>query len=369
MKRCKTIFSSLLIICLFLVSMSVNATDIEDQEEVIEGLEGEMEEVEEQKGELNDSINQLAEEMESLQADIDAKLLEIEAAEEELIEAQEIAADQYSDMKLRIAYMYENDNVSYLELLLSSEDMSDFLNKVEYVNNVVEYDREQLESYEATVDLVEENKAVIESESDALLEMQVELESKNEELNAVLEELNLTIADLEDEISMEQEKLEELVEAAEEAARQREAALEAAASGNKGASYVSGDGYFSHPIPDYTYISSDFGYRIHPISGEYKLHSGTDFAAPTGTPIYAADDGVVITASYSSSAGNWIIIDHGDGLMTVYMHNSKLFVSVGDTVTKGENIALCGSTGNSTGSHLHFGVKLNGEYVDPMPYL
>lgn len=369
MKRCKIIFSGLLIICLFCTSVVAYATCVEEQEEVIENLEEEMGEAEDQKEELNDSINDLVEEMASIQAEIDAKLLEVEATEEDLIEAQEIAADQYSDMKLRIAYMYENDNVSYLELILTSEDISDFLNKVEYLSSVVEYDREQLESYEATVAVVEENKEMIESESAALLDMQAELESKNNELNELLDELNLTISDLEDEISMEQETLEELVEAAEAAALERENALAVAATGEKGVSYISGDGYFSHPIPDYTYISSEFGYRIHPISGEYKLHSGTDFAAPTGTPIYAADDGVVITASYSSSAGNWIIIDHGDGLMTVYMHNSKLFVSVGDTVTKGENISLCGSTGNSTGSHLHFGVKLNGEYVDPMPYL
>lgn len=126
---------------------------------------------------------------------------------------------------------------------------------------------------------------------------------------------------------------------------------------------------FTSPLESYKRISSSYGYRWHPVSGEWKYHYGIDLAAYTGTPIYAVLDGVVTVAKYSETAGNYVVIDHGNGLKTEYMHASVLNVSVGQVVSAGQLLAEVGSTGRSTGPHLHFGVKLNGEYVDPYPYL
>ncbi len=123
------------------------------------------------------------------------------------------------------------------------------------------------------------------------------------------------------------------------------------------------------PVADYTRISSDFGYRWHPILGVWKNHEGVDIASPMGTDIYAAIDGVVTVSTFSKTAGNYVVIDHGNGLKTVYMHASELNVDVGQVVKKGDVIAKVGSTGRSTGPHLHFGVNLNGSYVNPWPYL
>ena len=128
-------------------------------------------------------------------------------------------------------------------------------------------------------------------------------------------------------------------------------------------------GAFTWPCPSYTYISSDFGYRIHPISGVEKFHSGIDMAAPYGSAILAAADGTVVSAGYSSSMGNYVMINHGGGLYTIYMHASALYVSSGQSVSAGEQIAAVGSTGNSTGPHLHFSVRLSGSYVSPWNYL
>ena len=182
-------------------------------------------------------------------------------------------------------------------------------------------------------------------------------------------------------------KLAQLEAAAAEAERkQKEAAAAAAAAkkaqaaakkntsssgssaGSAGASVVSGNGTFTHPCPG-GYISSGFGYRTQPIAGASTNHKGIDFAAATGTPIYAAAAGTVISAGYAGNAGNLLVISHGNGLLTYYMHCNAIYVSAGQKVSKGQNVAAVGTTGNSTGPHLHFQVMLNGTPVNPANYL
>lgn len=128
-------------------------------------------------------------------------------------------------------------------------------------------------------------------------------------------------------------------------------------------------GPFCFPAPSYTRVSDDYGNRIHPTLGVKQFHNGIDFAAPGGSPILAAQSGTVIAASYNSTMGNYIMISHGGGVITIYMHASALYVSSGQTVTKGQKIAAVGTTGRSTGNHLHFSVRVNGSYVSPWSYL
>ena len=126
---------------------------------------------------------------------------------------------------------------------------------------------------------------------------------------------------------------------------------------------------FKFPCPNYTRISDDYGMRMHPILKVEKFHNGVDLAAPSGSPILAAYDGDVVSAGYSSSMGNYIMIDHGDSLITIYMHASSLNVSTGQSVSKGQKIGAVGSTGRSTGPHLHFSVRKDGNYVSPWNYI
>ena len=128
-------------------------------------------------------------------------------------------------------------------------------------------------------------------------------------------------------------------------------------------------GQFKFPLASYTRISDDYGWRIHPILNTKQFHNGVDFASPKGTAIYAAYDGEVVAATYSSTMGNYIMINHGSGLYTIYMHASALYCSKGDVVVRGEAIAAVGSTGRSTGNHLHFSVRKDGSYVSPWDYL
>lgn len=203
---------------------------------------------------------------------------------------------------------------------------------------------------------VEENDGISE-EQDRLL---VQLASKR---SALAKEKNKIKAE---QIYTYQQKLKKQREAAKKAAASRNSSTSKASS----TSYVSGNGTFSLPVGN-ARISSNYGYRIHPITGKKKLHSGIDFAVPQGTSVHAAEGGVVIVAEWWSGYGNCVIIDHGDNTWTLYGHlrNGGFKVSKGDTVKRGDVIAESGSTGQSTGPHLHFEVRTNGDPVDPAPYL
>ena len=235
---------------------------------------------------------------------------------------------------------------------------------------------------------MEEKEARVQAEYDELSDLQEQLVNQQAEVEDLIESNAAQIADIQSQIDENQETLQELKEKAAEAERIRKEQLAAAqASGNSGGSsgtqssgggggssvskpssgnVVSGNGYFTHPCPGYTYQSSYFGeIRVFETGG----HKGHDYAAPTGTPTYAAAAGTVTIAGYSPSAGNWVVINHGNGLTTKYMHHSALCVSAGQHVEKGQQIGYVGSTGQSTGPHLHFQVEEYGVAVNPDKYL
>ena len=267
--------------------------------------------------------------------------------------------------------MYENGSVQLIEILLTSESITDFLNKAEYVSELSEYDRNMLEEFQKIVKQVEEQEAALQDEYKELSDLQTELADQKEEVQKVLDETNTKLADLEAQIGANAATLEQLLKEAEEAAeRQRQATL-AAQSGSSshvtpGPPVISGSGTFTHPCPG-SYITSYFGeYR----SPSDPAHKGMDFGTGgQAVPTYAAADVTVVIAGWSNSAGNWVVINHGNGLVTKYMHHSALCVSAGQRVTKGQQIGLTGNTGNSFGVHLHFQVEVNGVAVDPRNYL
>ncbi|MBR3308052.1 MAG: peptidoglycan DD-metalloendopeptidase family protein [Lachnospiraceae bacterium] len=340
---------------------------------VINALEG-------KKKEMSDYVTELDSEVSSIQSDIDALMQKIEIKEQEieetrveLAEAEAETLRQYEAMKERICFMYETGDSFYLEMLLSAGSFSEMLNKAEYIELISEYDRNKLVEYTLLAEDVRVTGEVLEAEEEVLQEAKAQAEQQQEDLNLLIAEKKQQIeqyeADIEDQEAAIAAYDEEL-----KAQNQVIAAVEAQIAADK-ASLAEAEkihyngGRFVWPAPKYTRISSPFGYRIHPTLNTKKLHSGVDLAAPGGSPILAAYDGKVVAAAYNASMGNYVMIDHGDNLITVYMHASALYVKTGQTVSAGEKIAAVGTTGRSTGNHLHFGVRLNGEYVDPMPYI
>jgi len=297
---------------------------------------------------------------------------DIATTEENLADAEDTEANQYESMKLRIKYMYENGNENFLDLLLGSENMEDFLNKAEYVEKITEYDRNMLDLYAKTREDIEAYKEQLldeKTELELLIEL-TEAEFANMEMliaskEAEVDKYYKSIADneqLQDEIDADWEDLNDDLKALEEQLKKEEEEA-------KKKKVIYDGGQFIWPLKNNFKVTSKYGYRYHPITKKYHLHNGTDIAASTGTPILAVYKGVVATVSYTSSAGNYIMINHGSGLYTVYMHCHKIIAKVGQTVKQGDTIALVGSTGSSTAPHLHFSVRLNGSYVDSGPYI
>ena len=380
----KKIISALLIGTLCLgMSTQVRAAEIDDTKQKAEELQKQKEAAESEQKSLETQLMAIVSEMEDTKNQISQKEEELGQKEEELFEAQAQENDQYESMKKRIKYMYENGNTKFVDILCQSKDISEFLNNAEYISTISSYDREQLVAYQQIRKKVQEQQAALEEEyayitmgtmfRSAVMNDLIAKQTNVESLKASKES---EISSISGELEQTNQKLAELQAAAEEAARkqkEKEAAAAAAKknnnSGSAGGAVVSGNGMFTHPCPGYSRISSTFGYRNAPLAGASTNHKGVDFAASTGTPIYAAAAGTVTSAGYSGKAGNLIIINHGNGLLTYYMHCNTIFVSAGQKVSKGQNIGQVGTTGNSTGPHLHFQVMNNGTPVNPMNYL
>lgn len=383
-KRKKMI--SLLLVLTLVSGMFVQtyATEIDDTKKKAEELESKKKAAENEKTSLADQLKKLTGEMEKTKKKISAKEDEITNKEEELILAKADENEQYESMKKRIRYMYENGNTGFVEILCSSKSIGELLNNAEYISRISEYDRNMLVEFQKVVTNVENQEAELKKEYKELQTMQDDLITKQDSVNELIKNKQSEIQSLTSELGDTKNKLAQLEAAAAEAERKQKEAAAAAkkaqaaakkntsssgsSAGSAGASVVSGNGTFTHPCPS-GYISSGFGYRTQPIAGASTNHKGIDFAAATGTPIYAAAAGTVISAGYAGNAGNLLVISHGNGLLTYYMHCNAIYVSAGQKVSKGQNVAAVGTTGNSTGPHLHFQVMLNGTPVNPANYL
>lgn len=365
-------------------------TDLENEknkaEKTNEELEKTKKDIENLKNKAANSQQYMAE-LDKKIADVDGKLYElgkqiaqqqadIETTKEELAAAEAECASQWEMMKLRIKFMYEHNEEGYIALMLSSESLGEMLNRAEYISKISAYDRKMLTEYQKTVEHVAQVKSQLEAELAKLEEdktshevtktslevIQKEKEKEYEEYQAQL----ASLGKLEANLKAEKERQEKLIREMEEKIRQEEAN-----KGNGNGPAIS-EGSMLWPTVSRR-ITSRYGYRKDPATGVAKMHNGVDIGAVKpgvwGDPIYAAESGTVTIASYDAVGGNWVWIYHGNGMYTVYMHCSKQLVKVGDKVKKGDTIALMGSTGYSTGAHLHFAVRLNGAYVNPEPYI
>lgn len=306
-----------------------------------------------------------------LQQQIDVKTTELTAAEKALEEKE----DRFAQT---VRTTYEQGDSSYLEVLLNSSSFKDLLTRMEIVSSLMEDNKRVVAEYKAAKEDIEQKKTDLESTQNDQKEYQQNLSYKVDELaaseaqqKALQESVEAYKAESEaeyDRIANEMQNVsnqiaEQSRKEAEEAARK--AASSGATSGGTATRY---SGTFVWPLPGYTTTSSAYGWRTHPIFGTRKFHAGEDIPAPTGTAIIAAQSGTVTTAGWVSGYGNYTVISHGNGVMTAYGHQSAIYVSVGQTVSAGETIGAVGSTGNSTGPHLHFEVYVNGSTQNPMSY-
>ena len=344
---------------------------LKEAQGTIEDLKDSKGDIESKVTELNQQLIDISARITDLENQLTAKSEDIQETKDELAGAKEREAQQYADMKVRIQFMYENGQTSYLEALLSSRNISEFLNSADYIAQIQSYDRQKLTEYQDTVESIVNLEAQLEQEYTDLEALKSTVESNKATVAAMMRQKESELADISGDIEDAQSDADYYaaeIQAQEELiAAIKRAEAEKAAAGVEEHPYTGGA--FRWPCPSSTRVTSDYGTRVSPMSGASSNHKGIDIGASAGADIIAAADGTVTAASYSSAAGNYVMIDHGGGLYTVYMHASSLLVSPGQTVSAGDVIAKVRSTGISTGSHLHFGVSLNGSYVSPWSYL
>jgi len=308
-----------------------------------------------------DVINAEIAEIDAIIAETDSKIAEKEA---EIAEYEVQIAQCDDEFKARIRAIDEMGSSTYLDILLNSKSLSDFLAKLETVREIAAYDQAVIDNMIELKRGVENSKLEIERARSEQQEARDLTASKRTQLQQKMNEQSALISQLSSDIA----EYEKAYNAAVAEENNLKASLKSSLSTSSGGTVYTG-GVFAWPAPSYTYISSPYGYRNHPVLGRTKFHSGVDMAAPGGSNILAAADGTVRSAGWNGGYGYCVVIDHGGGVATLYGHSSKLLVSSGQKVTKGQVIALVGTTGMSTGNHLHFEVLKNGATTDPMAYL
>lgn len=300
------------------------------------------------------SLEKKAEEVTGVNGDIKRIKKEIADIDQQYKEKTEL-------FKTRMRVMYQNMNKSPLEIFVESKNFSEFFLRLQLMSVVKENDEKLINEISMSKETTELKKQ----------EKFIELSNKQQqlkELNGKVSEIKTSRAQLESDIESEKSRLKELEKKEDEMiALSKQLEKDLARLMDSKAKYAGGS--MRWPTPGYTSVTSPFGFRIHPIFKVNKMHTGIDIDAPMGAAIVAANSGRVILAGWNGGYGNCVIIDHGDGIATLYGHQSKILVSVGDKVAKGDTIGKVGSSGLSTGPHLHFEVRVNGKPTDPRKYV
>lgn len=345
-----------------------------DAETVIGSVSEQLRQIEEQLRQATAELGTIKEQRVAVENDITLN-------ERQLAEAQKRLEGRESVFYKRVRDIYINGRLSYLDVVIGSKDFSDFANRLEVLKRIIDSDitlineiKKERADIEAHKQKLEADRAKLVELEKAALAKQAEIEQKKAERNVVLQKAQndrATAMQAIEELNASSAQVSAMLKER-QAARAAAAAAAAAAaqsSGGQGASdnWVQGTGQLGWPVSGE--ITSPYGYRVHPIWGTTIYHSGIDIGVDEGTPVHAADGGVVVWSGWMGGYGYAVVIDHGNGLSTLYGHNSELAVDEGQSVAKGQVISYAGSTGNSTGPHVHFEVRVNGDPVDPMGYL
>ena len=370
--------------------------EIDNLESQIDDNMSEIEKIIVKKNAIDQEVALLYQQMENINKQITAYGLLIADKQDELDEANALYTELNAKNKERIRAMEENGKLSYWSVLFEANSFSDLLDRLQMIEEIAKSDQRRLQELRDASQAVAEAQTALNAEKAELESTRAELDVLEEELNAkrleadaILVELNAKDDILEDLLELQHdadEKLQAEIAAAEKAyneqkkkeeeeERKKQEALQQQQQQQqqqqKPDSTVTAGIKWTKPCT-YRLLSSPYGYRIHPVTGQYKFHSGVDLAGPSGTPIVASRDGTVTTAKtgYNSGNGNYVVINHGDGFSTSYLHMlENLQVSVGQKVKAGQIIGYMGSTGMSTGPHLHFTIYYNGGTVNPADYI
>ena len=333
----------------------------------ITGLENQQADVMERKTALDERNELYREEIELIGEQVELYTNLVEQKAREVEEAAAAENEQLALYRRHVRAMEENGSISYLGILFGSASLGELLSNIDMIGEIMAADKRIYEQYGAAREETEALRAEYEATLGELDEKQAELESERAELERQIEEAEELIAEYEEQLNADREAYEAQL-AKEQALEADIQAMIAELERQEAAKNIVSTGYYIWPLPGYT-PGSAYGWRIHPIWGDRRFHAGEDIAAPSGTPILAADSGLAtVVPNNGNGYGNYIIINHGGGRTTLYAHMSAFAISNGQSVTQGQVIGYVGSTGNSTGPHLHFETRINGATTDPKSY-
>lgn len=383
--RAAAAFLALVILALALMpagpALAVSQSEIDALEEQRDELKAQREEMQagidelknqqagvlEQKRALDEQNEVYRQELELIEEQVSlyTRLVDEKAAELEKATADE--AEQLAIYKQHVRAMEENGEYTYLSIIFGSKSLSQLMSNLDMICEIMDADKRIYDQYTAAREDAEEIKAEYETTLSALADKQAEYEAEKADLEAKIAEANDMIAQLEEEINSNYDLYLEVL-AQEEALESDIQNMIAEMERQEAANSITSTGTYIWPLPGYS-PGSAYGWRMHPIYHEMRFHAGEDIGAPSGTPILAADSGMAtVIADNGNGYGNYIMINHGGGRVTLYAHMSAFAISNGATVSQGQVIGYVGSTGNSTGPHLHFEVRVNGATTDPKSY-
>ncbi|GAQ25774.1 murein hydrolase activator EnvC family protein [Tepidanaerobacter syntrophicus] len=377
-KRKQKMLASVLLLAIALTVASPAAFgDINDLKKQQQNINNQIQNIRNSIKQVEDAKKDVSQELTSLEiklsnaekelSTVEAKLQETQTklvnVTEELKQAEAKVAEQKDDLNTRMRALYKTGPVDYIEVILASSSFSDFLTRLDMVKRIIEADKNLLAEFKARQEEVEAKKAELEEQQRIIAQQRRDISSRRATIVAYRGERQRLMTELEKQKAEYERQEDQLLKDSENLRKQ----ILAWESKNKKGFF--GTGIFQWPVPSSTNITSEFGWRVHPILKTNRFHEGLDIAASTGSDVVAADDGEVIFAGSYGAYGNTIIVSHGGGISTQYSHLSRILVAEGKKVSKGDKIGLVGSTGWSTGPHLHFGVIKNGEVVNPLDWV
>ena len=363
-----------LLVCLSPASYAL-ADETEELESQLEDLQRQAEKQQEETDRLSERIGTVSEQLRELSADVkeaemdynaiasalEATEMRIDENQELLEETESELADKQAQLRGRIRNVYIHGQISYIDVLFGAKDFSDFLTRMDLFKRVIASDYELVQTVQEAKRVVEETRAALERQRAEEERLAKDAEEKHMELLLKKHDKDKLLEMMEYDREVSQRAYDELIAASAEVERLIQA--------SRYRYQFPGGGSGAMIWPLVGEITSEYGWRTHPIYGDSRYHSGMDIGGDYGDPILAAAAGIVTYSGWISGYGYAVIIDHGGGISTLYGHNEALAVAEGQTVSQGQVIAYCGSTGNSTGPHCHFEVREGGEPVDPMGYL
>ncbi len=373
-EKFRSVFSLFLAITLLLTSISFANDELKKRERELEELNQKLEAIDadidanrtlqnqtnQKINTVQNSIKTLEGEITQLNTEIDNTEIAIDEKTKELAEAEEKIGEKNELLNERLRVMYKTGTIGYVEVLFGAEDFTDLLSRIDMIQMIVVHDQNLISFLKEQRDIVATKKLELEEIQEQLLALIDTKMKKQDELTVALNNLIAYKQDLKNDESA-------MIELEKATQNDADKITDLIKNLKLAATYVGGE--MMWPVPGKYSISSYFGNRLHPISKEYTMHTGIDIESPRKTPFVAAQTGTVVFANWFAGYGKAIIIDHGGGYTTLYGHLDVISVNVGDVVKKGEVIGQTGNTGYSTGPHLHFEVRMNGEYVDPMTYV